>query len=310
MVEDKTAQKLLLVGLDSAGKTSILNILNEKYNEMDSIKPTVGIERDQIKVLGIPIVSWDLGGQYKYREGYLKNLRIFDNADSLFFVLDIWNAPRFEEALHYYADVLTAFKKLKNNPRIVILIHKVDPNLRENPKTQQILENLRKMFIQESEGLDISIFATSIFDRKSIIEAFSKNLQQILTGLQPFKQILESLVLLLKLDAAILFDEKLMILSDYYKTKQIEELCLNTIYNSVYYMNYTNPVLSQKGDFVTNFELVLNVKNNLKKFTFMETVFREWKIYLLTMSTDPVLPSAVSARFKAMTHVFDEKVAH
>ncbi|NVM53564.1 MAG: 50S ribosome-binding GTPase [Candidatus Helarchaeota archaeon] len=309
MGEEDKIHKLLVVGLDQAGKTSILNILNEKYNLMDSIKPTVGVERDRINILGIPIVSWDLGGQKQFRDNYLKNTRLFEKTDSLFYVIDVWNGTRFEESLEYYSQILELIDKLTMRPNIVILLHKVDPNLRDNPKTDQILENLRKLFQEESEGYEISVYATSIFDRKSIIEAFSKNLQEIITTLKPFKKLLKSTIILLKLDAAILFDENLMILSDVYKDKETEDVCLNTVYNSVYYMTYQNPKLAASDDFITNFELVLGVKNVQKKFTFMEAKFRGWDLYLLTMTDKEkeVDPDAISAKFKAMAHIFEKK---
>jgi len=309
MTDAKTVHKLLCIGLDQAGKTSILNILNKKYNLMDNIKPTVGIERDQIKILGIPIVGWDLGGQKQFREKYLKDSRLFDSADSIFYVIDIWNATRFEDALQYYSKILEMLEKLKIRPEIVILLHKVDPNLRDNQKTKEILHNLKKLFQEESEGYHISVFATSIFDRKSIIEAFSKNLQEIISSLKPFKRLLESVALLQKLDAAILFDENLMILSDYYKDKETEQVCLNTVFNAVHYLTTTNPKLAESNSFSTNFELVLNVKNAQKKFIFMEANYRGWNIYLLTMSDKEQLvdPAVVSAKFKTMAHIFEKK---
>ena len=309
MTDAKTIHKLLIVGLDQAGKTSILNILNKKYNLMDNIKPTVGIERDQIKILGIPIVGWDLGGQKQFREKYLKDSRLFDSADSIFYVIDVWNATRFEDALQYYSKILEMLEKLKIRPEIVILLHKVDPNLRDNQKTKEILNNLKKLFQEESEGYHISVFATSIFDRKSIIEAFSKNLMEIISSLKPFKKLLESVALLQKLDAAILFDENLMILSDYYKDKETEEVCLNTVFNAVHYLTTTNPKLAESNSFSTNFELVLNVKNAQKKFIFMEANYRGWNIYLLTMSDKEQLvdPVVVSAKFKTMAHIFEKR---
>ncbi|NVM31361.1 MAG: 50S ribosome-binding GTPase [Candidatus Helarchaeota archaeon] len=311
MSEPDTVHKILLVGLDQAGKTSILNVLNEKYNQMDNIKPTVGIERDEIKILGIPIRTWDLGGQEKFRKDYLKlkNVRIFDQADSIFFVIDVWNATRFEEALNYYSQIMEIYEKLGQRPKIEILLHKVDPNLRHNPNTDEILKNLKNLFQEESVTYEISLYATSIFDRKSIIEAFSKNLQDLIVTLQPFKKLLESVALLQKLDAAILFDENLMILSDYYRNKVIEEMCLDTVYNSVHYLTYTNPKLAETDKFTTNFELVLNVKNTLKKFTFMDAKYRGWNVYLLTMSdkTAEVDPDAISAKFKTVAHIFEKK---
>ena len=297
--------KLLIVGLDQAGKTSILNVLNEKYNKMDNIKPTVGIERDQIKILGIPIVSWDLGGQEKFRDGYLKNVKIFEQTDSIFFIIDVWNSMRYDEALQYYGNILKKFEKVEKKPNIIVCIHKMDPNLRANPDTNKIIEKVERIFKEESEGFDVSVFVTSIFDRKSIVEAFSRNLQVLISDLKPFKELLKSLMLLLKLDAVVLFDENLMILSDAYREKEIEELCLNVVYNSVYYMTHSNPKLAD--DFMTNFELVLNVKSSRKVFSFMQVTFKGWNLFLLTMGDKEVDHDKVHNRFESMAHVFEKK---
>lgn len=300
----ETIRKILIMGLDQAGKTSILNILNQNFNLMDNLKPTIGIERTEIKILGIPIVSWDFGGQEQFRKEYFKNLKVLDKADSLFFVIDALNATRYEEALDYYAKILEIFEKLELKPKIVILIHKVDPNLRDDTETLEMIEEIKELVQSRSEDYEISFYITSIFDRKSIIEAFSRNLQELISELKPFKRILESLGLLLKLDAVILFDENLMILSDIYMTPEIEEICLNTVYNSVYYMTHTNPKLAEDfGDFETNFELILNVKNQQKVFSFMDVKFKGWNLYLLTMGNEKVEHQPVIDRFNSMSYL-------
>ena len=303
--ESETIRKILIMGLDQAGKTSIINILNQNYNLMDNLKPTIGIERHEIKILGIPIVSWDFGGQERFREEYFKNLKVFEKTDTLFFVIDALKAARYEEALDYFTKILQMFEKLELKPKIVLLIHKVDPNLLNDPETLEMVEEIKEIFLKKYSDYEISVFITSIFDRKSIIEAISKNLQELISELKPFQKILESLVLLLKLDAAILFDENLMILSDFYKNEEIGEVCMNTVYNSVYYIVHTNPKLAE--DFSANFELVLNVKNQQKVFSFMEVKFRGWNLYLLTMSDERVDHEPVIARFESMSHLFKQR---
>ena len=293
------------MGLDQAGKTSILNILNQNYNLMDDLKPTIGIERHEIKILGIPVISWDLGGQERFREEYLKNLKIFEKTDTLMFVIDVLHATRYEEALEYYSSVLALFEKVEIKPKVVLLFHKVDPNLIDEPETLEMLTEVKELFLAKSEDYSPSIFLTSIFDRKSIIEAFSKSLQEIISDLKPFKKILESINLLLKLDASIVFDENLMILSDVYKSKDIEDLCLNTVYNSVYYILNTNPKLAE--NFTANFELVLNVKNQQRVFSFTDITFRGWNLYILTMCDKPVEHQMLISRFNSMSHLFENK---
>jgi len=272
---------------------------------MDNIKPTVNISRAEIKIIGIPIVCWDLGGQERFRKNFLKNLKVFEQTDSLFYVVDALNAVRYEESLQYYVDILKIFEQLKSKPKIVLCLHKIDPNLQNEPDTLNTIQQVKELFISRSNDYEVSTYVTSIYDRRSIVEAFSKNIQQLLTTLKPFKPILESISLLLKLDAAILFDENLMILSDYYKNAEIEEVCLSTVYNSVFYITRTNPKLAES--FTSNFELVLNVKNQKKLFNFTEIKFKGWNLYLLTMGDHKLDSKVVYAKFESLIHALEQQ---
>lgn len=296
-------RKILVVGLDQAGKTSILNILTNKFNLMDNLKPTAGIERTEIQVLGIPILSWDLGGQDLYREGYLKDFKIFVDTDSLFYVVDGINTKRYDEALQYYSDILNIFKKLDAKPKIILCIHKIDPNIRNNPNTQHLIDDLKRVFQARSGDFEITTFVTSIYDRKSIIESFSRNFQELIVSLKPFKKLLETLVRQASLDGLVLFDENLMILSEFYRDLDCEQNCLNMTYNSVYYMSQSNPQMMD-GNFAKNFEFILNLKNKQKHFNFVEVKFKEWRLYLLTIGDKKLDSNDLAAKFNAMVKNF------
>jgi small GTP-binding protein len=298
-------KKILILGLDQAGKTSILNILKEKYNKMDNIKPTVGIEREQLEVFGFPVITWDLGGQAKFRQEYLSknNTKIFENSDSLFYVIDAMNEARFEEALQYFTEILEIIETLDTRPDLVLLIHKIDPNIRDTPETQDSISMVKDLFT--AAGYDLTIYITSIYDRKTVIEAFSKTLQNLISALKPIKDLLKSVAILLHLDAAILFDGNLMILNEYYSTPEYEEVCLNTVYNSIYYMTHTNPKMADSV--AQNFELVLNIKSYTKHFTFMDVQVKGFDMYLLTMGEDALDKAKVFEKFNSMAHIFEKK---
>jgi len=272
---------------------------------MDNIKPTVGIEREQLEIFGIPVITWDLGGQEKFRKEYLnkKNVKVFENSDSLFFVIDALNEARFEEALHYFTEILEVIEPLDTRPKLVILIHKIDPNIRDEPETQNCINKVKGLFT--SAGYDLTIYTTSIYDRRTVIEAFSKTFQELISTLEPLKKLLESVSILLHLDAAILFDENLMILNEFYSKPEFEEVCLSTVYNSIYYMTHTNPKMAE--NVAQNFELVLNIKNYTKRFTFMEVQIKRLNMYLLTMSNDILDKSKVFEKFNSMAHIFEKK---
>jgi Fe2+ transport system protein B len=48
--------KIMFMGLDNSGKTSILYALENAYNKIENIKPTLSFETKQLfNILGIPI---------------------------------------------------------------------------------------------------------------------------------------------------------------------------------------------------------------------------------------------------------------
>ena len=57
---------VVLIGLDLAGKTSILRQL--RYNEAGPTTPTVGFTLETISYKKLEISIWDTGGQEKVRD--------------------------------------------------------------------------------------------------------------------------------------------------------------------------------------------------------------------------------------------------
>jgi len=84
--------RLLLLGLDNAGKTSCLKKLSEE--EISHIMPTQGFNIKSIQQEGFKLNVWDIGGQKAIRP-YWKNY--FDNTDALVYVIDSSDRRRMEE---------------------------------------------------------------------------------------------------------------------------------------------------------------------------------------------------------------------
>lgn len=57
--------RLLMIGLDNAGKTTILYKL--KLNEVVSTIPTIGFNVENITYKNLSMTIWDVGGQFKIR---------------------------------------------------------------------------------------------------------------------------------------------------------------------------------------------------------------------------------------------------
>jgi small GTP-binding protein len=289
-------RKILIAGLDEAGKTSILNVLHENYNLMDRIKPTVGYKIDSMKILGIPVVTYDLGGQVAFRNNYFSSeSQIFVETDSLFFVIDAFEVSRYEEAFDYYKRIIETFKQLDLKPKIVLCIHKVDPN-RNDPRTPELAAKLRERIASMSAGFEVTSYVTSIYDRRTIVEAFSKTLQDLIIILKPFKRVLEAVLKFLKLEGALLFDENFLIIGDSFLSPELEQKCLDILYNSIHAI---------KSSEIENFEFALESRSKEKCFNFIEIKYKALTLYLLTMGNKKIDRETIEAKFISMCEMFE-----
>lgn len=93
--------RILLLGLDNAGKTSILKKLSDE--ECSHIMPTQGFNIKSLQHNGFKLNVWDIGGQKTIRP-YWRNY--YDNCDCLIYVIDCADKKRVEESGVELADLL------------------------------------------------------------------------------------------------------------------------------------------------------------------------------------------------------------
>mmetsp|Transcript_8866 Transcript_8866/g.14255 ORF Transcript_8866/g.14255 Transcript_8866/m.14255 type:complete len:192 (+) Transcript_8866:66-641(+) len=89
----KTEVRILMVGLDAAGKTTILYKL--KLGEVVTTIPTIGFNVEKLEYKNILFTVWDLGGQTRTRQIWQ---HYYQNTDALIFVVDSSDRDRIEEA--------------------------------------------------------------------------------------------------------------------------------------------------------------------------------------------------------------------
>lgn len=224
MMDRKTSFKIVFAGLDDSGKTSILYVLEDKFSRLNPA-PTVGIERNTFRVLGFPIIRWDLGGQSKFRTTYLQNDRTFAETDLFFFVIDIQDRSRFGDAADYYDQILKMFRKSNQNPPIVICFHKIDPDLKNNDRILSNKQVAKQVFRRKSMGFDFQMFDTTIFEKWTLTLAFSKGLLKLSSKSSILDKQLETFANQLNSESVLLLDHNALIFGQYSKNEDSFNIC-------------------------------------------------------------------------------------
>ncbi|KAG4945871.1 hypothetical protein AAZX31_15G099600 [Glycine max] len=117
---------VLILGIDKAGKTTLLEKMKSVYSNIegippDRIIPTVGLNIGRIEVANSKLVFWDLGGQPGLRSIWEK---YYEEAHAVIFVVDASCPSRFEDAKSALEKVLR-HEDLQGAP-LLILANKQD----------------------------------------------------------------------------------------------------------------------------------------------------------------------------------------
>jgi ADP-ribosylation factor-like protein 3 len=116
---DEREARILVLGLDNAGKTTILKTLSEE--DITHIMPTQGFNIKSLIHEGFKLNVWDIGGQSTIRP-YWRNY--FEHTDGLVYVIDSADRRRLEEAGRELQTLLEE-DKLAGTP-ILIFANKQD----------------------------------------------------------------------------------------------------------------------------------------------------------------------------------------
>ena len=111
--------KLLVLGFDNAGKTTLLKQLSQESPE--GTEPTKGFNLKTLLHDGFKLNVWDIGGQKKIREYWVN---YYDNVDGIIFVIDSSDESRVKECKETF-NYLISEDKLKKVP-ILVFANKQD----------------------------------------------------------------------------------------------------------------------------------------------------------------------------------------
>ncbi|MFX1419671.1 MAG: ADP-ribosylation factor-like protein [Promethearchaeota archaeon] len=169
--------KIIIMGMENAGKTTILNILTQESEEAPTkppiMNPTKGVERNPITLFGKKTVVWDFGGQETYRNEYLANPeQYFHTIKFFYYVVDIQDYYRLIPSVMYFTGVFNKIKKYSPDAKLIFVFHKMDPGYDPH------IKNLKVQFLDKVDPLledqfaEYLMFDTTIFNLSSIRTAF------------------------------------------------------------------------------------------------------------------------------------------
>ena len=145
----KPESNILILGLDNAGKTTLLNYLTHEDNK--NTKPTPGVNAKSIQYGEIKLNFYDLGGQKPNRD-YWKFY--YEKVEVLIYVVDVSDKERIGECNESF-QILLKDEKLANVP---ILVFGNKGDLANCLGPEEIIEKLE---MNDITGKDWSLYACS-----------------------------------------------------------------------------------------------------------------------------------------------------
>ncbi|NVM18250.1 MAG: 50S ribosome-binding GTPase [Candidatus Lokiarchaeota archaeon] len=211
--------KLVIAGLDNAGKTSALIALRQKYNfyeRVKNLKPTIKIDYSSFKFLKtFRINLWDMGGQKKFRKIYMNNPIYFEDTDYIYYLIDIQDEIKFEETIEYIHELLDIYRTLSYSNEVILCFNKFDPKFRNSEEFLDRANMIKNLIKSQNKDIKFEFYNTSYYDISSISKAFSHSLNSLL-NLDDIADGLNKLVNQFDCRYAILYTDSGIIISDHY----------------------------------------------------------------------------------------------
>ena len=156
----KKEMRILMVGLDAAGKTTILYQL--KMGEIVQTTPTIGFNVETIKRKNLSFSVWDVGGQDQIR-GLWRHY--FLNTAAVIFVVDSNDVNRLAEAK-------AELWKVLESPELENCLVLVFANKQDLPQAVNEQEVTSRLELQQISGHDYKVCGCTATENKGLDEGF------------------------------------------------------------------------------------------------------------------------------------------
>jgi small GTP-binding protein len=141
-----------MVGLDSAGKTTIMYQM--KLNETVRTIPTIGFNVETMEYKGLTMTMWDIGGQDAIRKLWKY---YYEGSDALIFVVDSNDRERIEMACEELQIILSQPEMEK----VSVLVYANKQDLSGSMTPSEVSEKMNMSSIKKQKWLVQGATATS-----------------------------------------------------------------------------------------------------------------------------------------------------
>lgn len=162
---NKKQVRILMIGLDSAGKTTILYKL--KLGEIVTTVPTIGFNVESVEYKNICFTVWDIGGQDRIRKLWR---HYYQNTNGIIFVVDSSDRQRIDDARIELKKLI----ELSELSEAVLLIFANKQDLPNSMSTTELGEKLELLKIRNREWYIQGACATSGYGLCEGIDWLSK----------------------------------------------------------------------------------------------------------------------------------------
>lgn len=116
--------KILVIGLDNSGKTTLINYLKPKkaVSSAETV-PTIGLNTEEFAKNGVQFTAFDMSGQNRYRNLWE---HYFKDAEAIVFVVDSTDRIRFVVAKNELDAILESPELQKRKVPILFFSNKMD----------------------------------------------------------------------------------------------------------------------------------------------------------------------------------------
>ncbi|MHA1186678.1 MAG: ADP-ribosylation factor-like protein [Candidatus Heimdallarchaeota archaeon] len=186
--EEKEASKVLLMGLQQAGKTAIKDVVffGKEPGEVEDYMATIHYERQYLDEEKNSLVI-DSGGQESYWNEAVTHFRhlVFSNVNLLLWIIDMTRPELFEESERRFSFTIRQYKKENPDGNIVVLCHKVDQIQPE--ELIGLLDHIKESFYDKK--YEIQYEPTSIYYPDSLKELIFKLMEEANMNVKRFELI-------------------------------------------------------------------------------------------------------------------------